>query len=398
MTDPLRQELLDIFVGRATRRYGLSAINQLQHALQARGARRSRRRAARHRARLPAARCRPHDPSSRRESRRPRHRRCARGARRAWLADRFGPEVSEPVRLHVAAKRYLCAVEADYFGKLSPDSVRSLGLQGGLMSADEVEAFRRIPLHAEAVRLRRFDEMAKDPRATTPDFDHFLRHVAVCRRLSHDWPQRSRGRLAPHPAACPAHAGDRISRRRAGRFGAAGAEARIAAAQRLVQGPRRLPQASGVAGACRRDRRRLGRQPWRRGGLCRPRAGPQGRDLRADHRLAHQGGAAQELWRRRAPGRRRLCRGARRLGEARGRNRRADRAGLRGSGGVRGRGQRGAGIRRAGEVRHASGRGRRRRPDRRLRGRDRRGQKLSPSRPRARRRSTRRAAPAGRST
>jgi phosphoglucomutase len=66
--------------------------------------------------------------------------------------------------------------------KLSPDSVRSLGLQGGPMSADEVEAFRRNPLHAEAVRLRRFDEAAKDPRATTPDFDHFLRHVAVCRR------------------------------------------------------------------------------------------------------------------------------------------------------------------------------------------------------------------------
>ena len=63
-----------------------------------------------------------------------------------WLAERFGPEVSEPVRLHVAAKRYLCTVESDYFGKLSPDSVRSLGLQGGLMSADEVEAFRANPL------------------------------------------------------------------------------------------------------------------------------------------------------------------------------------------------------------------------------------------------------------
>ena len=99
-----------------------------------------------------------------------------------WLAERFGPEVSEPVRLHVAAKRYLCAVESDYFGKLSPDSVRSLGLQGGPMSADEIEQFRRNPLHAEAVRLRRFDEAAKDPRATTPDFDHFLRHVAICRR------------------------------------------------------------------------------------------------------------------------------------------------------------------------------------------------------------------------
>ena len=72
MSDPLRQELLDIFVGRATKRYGLSAINQLQHALQA-------------------------------------------------------------------------------------------------------------AAHAEAVRLRRYDEAAKDPRARTPDFDHYLRHVTACR-------------------------------------------------------------------------------------------------------------------------------------------------------------------------------------------------------------------------
>ena len=49
----------------------------------------------------------------------------------AWLTQYFGPEVTEPVRLHVAAKRYLCATEADYFGKLSPDSVLSLSLQGG---------------------------------------------------------------------------------------------------------------------------------------------------------------------------------------------------------------------------------------------------------------------------
>ena len=103
-------------------------------------------------------------------------------AEATWLAERFGPAVSEPVRLHVAAKRYLCTVESDYFGKLAPDSVRSLELQGGLMSADEIEAFRANPFHAEAVRLRRYDEDAKDPRAQTPDFDHYLRHVAACQR------------------------------------------------------------------------------------------------------------------------------------------------------------------------------------------------------------------------
>ena len=84
----------------------------------------------------------------------------ARAAR--WLSTWLPPETVEPVRMHVAAKRYLCAVESDYFGKLSPDSVRSLGLQGGPMSADEIEQFRCNPLHAEAVRLRRFDEAAPD--------------------------------------------------------------------------------------------------------------------------------------------------------------------------------------------------------------------------------------------
>jgi phosphonate degradation associated HDIG domain protein len=182
MSDPVRQELLDIFTSRATKRYGLSAINQLQHALQA--------------AALAEADDAPpatvlasllhdvghmihqlgEDPAGRGID--DVHEEL--GA--AWLAERFGPEVSEPVRLHVAAKRYLCAVEPDYFAKLSPDSVRSLGLQGGPMSAGEIDDFRRHPLHAEAVRLRRYDEAAKDPRAKTPDFDHFLRHVAACRR------------------------------------------------------------------------------------------------------------------------------------------------------------------------------------------------------------------------
>jgi predicted HD phosphohydrolase len=65
-----------------------------------------------------------------------------------WLAERFGAEVSEPVRLHVAAKRYLCTVEPDYLGKLAPDSVRSLELQGGLMCADESRPSAPMPCTA----------------------------------------------------------------------------------------------------------------------------------------------------------------------------------------------------------------------------------------------------------
>jgi phosphonate degradation associated HDIG domain protein len=180
MSDPLRQELLDIFVGRATRRYGLSDVNQLQHALQcaalaeADGAAPGTVLAALLHDVGHMIHTLGENPAGRGID--DAHEQLGG----AWLAERFGPEVSEPVRLHVAAKRYLCTIEPDYFGKLAPDSVRSLELQGGLMSADEVEAFRAHPQHAEAVRVRRFDEMAKDPRASTPDFDHYLRHVEAC--------------------------------------------------------------------------------------------------------------------------------------------------------------------------------------------------------------------------
>ncbi|WP_372618384.1 phosphonate degradation HD-domain oxygenase [Falsiroseomonas sp.] len=98
----------------------------------------------------------------------------------AWLAAAFGPEVTEPVRLHVAAKRYLCAVEPDYFARLSPDSVTSLALQGGPMSAEEIAAFEALPHHRAAVQLRRFDEQAKVPGRETPPVAHFMPVVAQC--------------------------------------------------------------------------------------------------------------------------------------------------------------------------------------------------------------------------
>ena len=78
-----------------------------------------------------------------------------------FLAGRFGPAVSRPVRLHVAAKRYLCATEPEYLERLSPSSVRSLEVQGGVMTSEQVDEFGRVPGHADAVALRRFDDEAK---------------------------------------------------------------------------------------------------------------------------------------------------------------------------------------------------------------------------------------------
>jgi len=80
----------------------------------------------------------------------------------------------------VAAKRYLCATEADYFSKLSKDSVLSLSLQGGPMSADEVAAFAAQPGAEAAVQLRRFDEQGKVRGLETPPVAHFMKYVARC--------------------------------------------------------------------------------------------------------------------------------------------------------------------------------------------------------------------------
>ncbi|WP_211770370.1 TauD/TfdA family dioxygenase [Kutzneria sp. CA-103260] len=93
------------------------------------------------------------------------------GAR--FLARWFPPAVTEPVRLHVAAKRYLCATEPGYFESLSQASVRTLGFQGGPMSEVEAAEFAAGPYAEDAVTVRRWDEAAKDPEATVPGFSLF---------------------------------------------------------------------------------------------------------------------------------------------------------------------------------------------------------------------------------
>jgi [1-hydroxy-2-(trimethylamino)ethyl]phosphonate dioxygenase len=95
----------------------------------------------------------------------------------AWLARRFGPEVYEPVHLHVAAKRYLCATDPHYFSRLSPASVQSLQLQGGPMSADEIAVFESNQYFQEAVRLRLWDDKAKVPGFATAELPSYRRII-----------------------------------------------------------------------------------------------------------------------------------------------------------------------------------------------------------------------------
>jgi phosphonate degradation associated HDIG domain protein len=95
-----------------------------------------------------------------------------------WLGQHFGPDVTEPIRMHVDAKRYLCCVEPEYLQTLSPPSAQSLMLQGGPYSADEAREFERHPFFEQAVQVRRWDDLAKVPEFETPSLDHFLSYVS----------------------------------------------------------------------------------------------------------------------------------------------------------------------------------------------------------------------------
>jgi len=88
----------------------------------------------------------------------------------AALEPFFPPVITECVRMHVAAKRYLCATDPEYFDRLSPASVHSLSLQGGPMNEDEIAAFEANPFHREAVRVRIWDDGGKVAGMTTKAF------------------------------------------------------------------------------------------------------------------------------------------------------------------------------------------------------------------------------------
>jgi phosphonate degradation associated HDIG domain protein len=90
-----------------------------------------------------------------------------------WLARRFRSEVCEPVRLHVAAKRYLCATDPNYLAMLSQASVVTLRLQGGAMTANEVLQFETQPGFREAIRLRHWDDQGKVSGLKTPGLHEY---------------------------------------------------------------------------------------------------------------------------------------------------------------------------------------------------------------------------------
>lgn len=92
----------------------------------------------------------------------------------ARVLERFFPSVvTDCVRFHVAAKRYLCATKKEYFDRLSEASVHSLNLQGGPMTEEEVAEFELNPNLREIIQVRYLDDAGKRDDMQTPDFAHF---------------------------------------------------------------------------------------------------------------------------------------------------------------------------------------------------------------------------------
>jgi phosphonate degradation associated HDIG domain protein len=99
-----------------------------------------------------------------------------------FLRTLFGEDVLAPIRLHVDAKRYLCATRAGYYDALSIDSKRSLVLQGGPFTPAQASAFIAQPFAQDAVDVRLWDDLAKVADAATPPLAHFVEALESARR------------------------------------------------------------------------------------------------------------------------------------------------------------------------------------------------------------------------
>ena len=175
------QQIADCFNQRGREQYGKECVNQLQHALQSATL-------AQESAATPSlvAAALLHDighilddralPESVEENLDDQHE--ERG--HAWLKGHFGEAVAAPVRLHVLAKRYLCTKDASYESQLSETSRKSFHDQGGVMSSEELQVFESDPHWREALEVRRWDDLAKDPNRQTASIESFLPLLESC--------------------------------------------------------------------------------------------------------------------------------------------------------------------------------------------------------------------------
>ncbi len=173
--DNIVNKIMELFEKRGSSNYGGEAVSQLEHALQAATL---ARKAGSSSELVCAALMHDighliEDPAvSERDEGNLDDQHEERGFR--WLGRFFGPAIVDPVRLHVAAKRYLCTVDQEYLGLLSPASLQSYHDQGGEMSSEEVAEFETEPNRDAAVLVRRWDDNAKTPGLATPTINDFV--------------------------------------------------------------------------------------------------------------------------------------------------------------------------------------------------------------------------------
>ena len=174
MSTQIIQQIVDTFERRGNESYGSEPVTQLQHAIQ------TALLAKRDQAEVPlVVAALLHDighllgtkslPTSDTQNYDDKHENKAYG----WLLEHFGSRVADPVRLHVAAKRYLCTIDPSYGHQLSPTSRKSFYDQGGVMDESERTAFESEPHFKEALRLRKWDDEAKDPNLAIPSIEAF---------------------------------------------------------------------------------------------------------------------------------------------------------------------------------------------------------------------------------
>ena len=94
-----------------------------------------------------------------------------------YLSQYFDEIVTLPIRAHVDSKRYLSAVEKEYYELLSEASKKSLEVQGGPFTKEQADVFIKKPFMEQAVEIRRFDDQAKILNKKTPDLLHFKQYV-----------------------------------------------------------------------------------------------------------------------------------------------------------------------------------------------------------------------------
>lgn len=178
MISPVVQQILHVFKSRGSENYGSEAVTQLQHAIQSGmlaqrdGASQSQVMAAllHDIGHILGKNPLPDNPSQNYDD---KHETSAY----AWLLKHFGPAIADPVRLHVAAKRYLCTVDPAYSQTLSPTSLKSFYDQGGTMNDQEKLQFEQETYYREALQLRRWDDLAKDPAMQMLDIDDFTQSL-----------------------------------------------------------------------------------------------------------------------------------------------------------------------------------------------------------------------------